>query len=158
MNINERQRGRRRADTPERAMTDLFKDKGRSNRERSRLLKLAKGKNVKRGSNPQTNEPDREDSQTMLDIKDKIAETLLNSFNEMLDESKNSAKIRDFMKKRLQQAQTAEDEEHAGKEPTNPVPVNPIAKAHGHLNKAGQARRKGLKHTARYELEKSKNK
>lgn len=92
-----------------------------------------------------------------MSIKDKIAENLINSFNEMLDESKNSAKIRAFMKQRLQQAQTAEDEEHAGKKPTNPVPVNPIAKAHGHLNKAGEARRKGLKHTARYELEKSKN-
>ena len=93
-----------------------------------------------------------------MNSKDKIAETLLNSFNEMLNESKNSAKIRAFMKQRAQQAQTAEDEEHAGNKPANPVPVNPIAKAHGHLNKAGQARRKGLKHTARYELEKSKNK
>ena len=32
------------------------------------------------------NTSDREDSQTMLDIKDKIAETLLNSFNELLNE------------------------------------------------------------------------
>jgi len=65
------------------AMNKMFSGK-LSNRSRiaKKQRKIAMGPMAK----VSVNTSDREDSQTMLNMKDKIAETLLNSFNELLNE------------------------------------------------------------------------
>jgi GrpB-like predicted nucleotidyltransferase (UPF0157 family) len=85
-NLNE-DKVKRELERSRKAMNKMF------SRRLSRRARTAK-KQRKTAMGPQfkvsVNTSDREDSQTMLNLRDKLAETLLNSFEELLNEAKGS--------------------------------------------------------------------
>lgn len=87
MNINE-DKVKRELERSRKALNLMFSGGlSRRSRKAKKQRKIAMGPMSK----VSVDTSDREDSQTMLNLKDKIAETLLNSFNELLNEGGKSS-------------------------------------------------------------------
>jgi len=98
-----------------------------------------------------------------MNIYDRIINILLEARVEMyiqdrLDERSAQSKANKAIKRKLMVSRGAGDPFVGRLEARHAKPETPAAKAHAALNKAGEARRAGLRYTARDELEKARAK